>query len=134
MIRQLILVFSLLLLVALNAEARTYIQCAGSASDRAVVNVDGENSTLFMTSGVDDPNEIRVLKKIKQHLETESDIEFLSEDEELLVSVPKTAIGNILSYFKVTLTFLESDYDYELTCYSNVFKSSAIYSGQFFSR
>ena len=122
MIRQLILVLSLLLLVALNAEARTYIQCAGTSSDRAVVNVDGAKSTLFMTSGVDDPNEIRILKKIKIHLENDTNVEFMSEDEELLVSVPKNAIGQILNYFKVTLTFLESDYDYVLTCYSNVFK------------
>ncbi len=121
MIRQLILVLSLLLLVALNAEARTYIQCAGTANDRAVVNLDGDKSTLFMTTGVDDPNEIRILKKIKLHLENESRTEFMSEDEELLISVPNKAIGHILSYFKVTLTFLESDYDYSLTCYSNVF-------------
>lgn len=121
MIRQLILVLGLLLLVTLNAEARTYMQCAGSGSDRAVVNVDGANSTLFMTSGVDDPNEIRILKKIKIHLETETNVDFMSEDEELLISVPKKAIGQILNYFKVTLTFLDSDYDYNLTCYSNVF-------------
>lgn len=121
MIRQIILVLGLLFLVALNAEARTYIQCAGQASDRVVVNIDEPSSTLFMTSGVDDPDEVRVLKKIKLHNETEKNFEYMSSDEEILVTVPKHVVGNILNGFQVILSFLDSDYEYKMSCYSNVF-------------
>lgn len=121
MIRQLIIVLSLLLLVALNAEARTYIQCAGQATDRVVVNIDDSASTFFMTSGIGDPDEIRVLKKIHFHAETEKTFEYITEDEEMMVSVPKHVVGNILNGFQVVLTYLESEYDYSMSCYSNVF-------------
>ncbi|MBH48306.1 MAG: hypothetical protein CME71_09080 [Halobacteriovorax sp.] len=121
MIRQIILVLGLLFLVALNAEARTYIQCAGQASDRVVVNLDDAASTLFMTSGVDDPDEVRVLKKIKLYNETEKSFEYMSVDEEIMVSVPRHVVGNILNGFEVILTFLDSEYEYKMPCYSNVF-------------
>lgn len=121
MIRQLILAFSLLLLVALNAEARTYIQCSGQATDRAVVNINGDASTLFMTSGIGDPDEIRILKNLRLQNETATSFEYLTTDEEILVTVPKHVVGTILNGFEVVLTFVESDYDYSMSCYSNVF-------------
>lgn len=121
MIRQLILALGLLLLVALNAEARTYIQCSGQSTDRAVVNIDGEDSSLFMTSGIGDPDEVRVLKKMRLHNQTESSFEYITTDEDILVTVPKHVVGTILNGFEVVLTFVEAEYDYALFCYSNVF-------------
>ena len=121
MIRQFLLVLGLLILVALNAEARTYIQCSGQASDRTVVNINGEASTLFMTTGVGDPDEVRVLKNLRLHNETETTFEYLTTDEEIQVTVPKNVVGTITNGFQVILTFIEPDFDYILSCFSNVF-------------
>lgn len=45
--------------------ARQYIQCADDQNfDRFVINLDGENSTLFSTSGVHLPQEDYRLEKI----------------------------------------------------------------------
>lgn len=122
MIRQCILALCLLLVVALNADARTYIQCAGAASDRVVVNVNGDASTLFMTSGIGDPDEVRVLKNIKELRKNQTHTEFITLDDEILVTVPNHAIERIVNGFEVALSFLDSDYDYQMSCYSNVFK------------
>lgn len=70
---------------------------------------------------MDDPDEIRVLKKLSFHNETDKNFEYITTDEEIMVSVPKHVVGNILNGFKVVLTYIESEYDYELSCYSNVF-------------
>lgn len=122
MIRQCILALCLLLVIALNAEARTYIQCAGAASDRVVVNINGTASTLFMTSGIGDPDEVRVLKNIKELRKNQTHTEFITLDDEILVTVPNHAIERIVNSFEVVLSFLDSDYDYQMSCYSNVFK------------
>ena len=122
MIRQCILALGLLFLIAFNAKARTYIQCAGSANDRVVVNVDGAASTLFMTTGVGDPDEVRVLKNIRELRVGEKTTEFVTSDDEIVVSVPNAAIGRIINGFEVVLSFVDSDYDYSLSCFSNVFE------------
>lgn len=121
LIRQFILVLGLLLLVALNAEARTYIQCAGTADDRTVINLDGENSTLFMTTGLADPDEIRVLKELIFLQESDAGVEYVTADETLHVLVPKHAVDRIVNGFEVILTFLDADQEYAQSCFSNVF-------------
>jgi hypothetical protein len=60
-----ILVITLLLFTSSLSHARQYIQCAHDNSwDRVVINLQGEKSTLFMTDGVHNPHEIRILKPL----------------------------------------------------------------------
>lgn len=122
MIRQCILALGLLFLIAFNAKARTYIQCAGTANDRVVVNLNGNASTLFMTTGVGDPDEVRVLKNIRELRSSEKFVEYVTTDDEILVTVPRKAVGSIINGFEVILSFVDSDYDYSLSCFSNVFE------------
>jgi hypothetical protein len=119
--------------IQLDASARQYIQCAlPDTWDRAVINLDGENSTFFMTNGVHLPDEIRVLKGI----------ELLSEDSEHTVyqtrqednqrygirekiSIPSPFINIPANSFDVELTIQrESDgYSQRLTldCFSALY-------------
>lgn len=54
-----------LITMAFSAQARQYIQCASLDSwDRSVINLDGDESTLFMTNGVHLPDSVRVLKDL----------------------------------------------------------------------
>ncbi len=114
------------LLLSTAASARQYIQCADSNSwDRTVINLDGENSTLFMTTGVHDPDELRILK----------DLDFVGTDEsfttyktagviEETVVIPNESIGVASSYFEVEITLKNTQNQAQRTrsvgCFSSI--------------
>jgi hypothetical protein len=116
-----------LLITALNASARQYIQCAVSDSfDRAVINLDGENSTLFMTTGVHDPNEIRVLKKLRLDEVTTTHHFYISHDQNSTetLMIPNEIIGEYASSFVVNFNHERNDYQFsrDMYCYSAIYE------------
>lgn len=122
--------FTLLLCVLFSsaASARQYIQCADTHSwDRAVVNLDGENSSLFMTNGVHIPDEVRVLKKLFWVEEVGDKVKYATNEgkviEELLI--PQDVIGKYSSYFEIQMTLSYRDNSYART--KNMACFSAIY-------
>lgn len=118
------------LLLSTSVFARQYIQCADHNNfERAVVNLDGEQSTLFMTNGVHLPDEQRVeiLKGLKQ-VSSNEDVTIFKTSEgnvEDTVTVPTEIIGEYSNYFKVEFTHTRIDSGYsrsrEMICYSALY-------------
>lgn len=112
------------------AHAHQYIQCASTdiySSDRTVINLDGEKSTLFMTTGVNDPNEIRILKSIK-FLRTQGDktlYQSSNHESTETVILPTAIIGKNARNFNVTVELVAADgslrLDSDLVCYSALY-------------
>jgi hypothetical protein len=119
---------SFILLAALfisnNAFARQYIQCGiiGDTSDVAVVNLTTENGgTLFLSSGMENSEDERVLVKIKLD-KIENGKHFykvIDEKGEGLAIVPNEVIGKSSKYFETTLSFAGLTYDY--ACFSAIY-------------
>jgi hypothetical protein len=117
----------ILLTLSTLAFGRQYIQCAHSNSwDRMVINLDGEASTLFLTTGVHDPNELRVLKDL--YLQSEGDDFTVYETRDGAVKeeveIENQYLNRALGYFPVTFTMTKVDTGYsqtfELGCFSSI--------------
>lgn len=113
-----------LMLVSLNSFARQYIQCADNNSwDRAVVNLNGDNSTLFMTNGVHLPDEdrVEVLKKLTFKEKTLSHHIYVTNSLPIIdvVKVPNDFINVYASNFEVVMghTNTNNGYTSERTMY-----------------
>jgi hypothetical protein len=112
------------------AHAHQYIQCSSidpQSSDRAVISLNGVKSTLFMTSGIDDPEEVRVLKSISL-LRVEGDKTlFQAKNDESIETVilPTAIIGKSVNHFALTLNLSSIDGSYkiseEMSCFSSVY-------------
>jgi hypothetical protein len=120
-------IITLLLILSSLAYGRQYIQCATQNTwDRMVINLDGEKSTLFLTTGVHDPNELRILKDL--YLQSTGDDFTVYETRDGLVKeeieIENQYLGRALGYFPVimTMTKLESGYSQtlELGCFSSI--------------
>ena len=119
----------LILLITLSTLAfgRQYIQCAHSNTwDRTVINLDGDQSTLFLTTGVHDPNELRILKDL--YLQSKGDDFTVFETRDGLikeeVEIENQYLDRALDYFPVTFSMTKVDSGYsqtfELGCFSSI--------------
>jgi len=108
------------------ASARQYIQCAHPNSwDRAVINLNGDQSTYFMTTGVHDPDEIRVLKTLE--------LSVLGDDFNVYttstgpvreeITIATEYIDRALGYFPVSLKLIKLDSGYSQTIQMGCFSS-----------
>lgn len=126
---KLMIIFGLLL--SSSAFARQYIQCADSNSfERAVINLNDNQSTLFMTNGVHLPDEQRV-EVLKDLNEVNTDENFTTFETNLgnvqdILKIPTAIIGEFSSYFQVELTHKRIDSGYErsrvMSCYSAIYE------------
>jgi len=114
------------LLLTTAANARQYIQCADSYSwDRTVINLDGEDSTLFMTTGLHDPDELRILKDLEFVAQGESFVTYKTAGliEETVV-IPNEFVGIASNYFQVEIKQRNTQSNYEVTkslgCFSSI--------------
>lgn len=124
--------FTLLILISsTQLFARQYIQCGTTNSwDGAVINLDGENSTLFMTNGVHLPDEDRVdvLKDLHFDHNSETHAVFVTDTEDVqeVVHVPLSVIGKYSQSFAVTMEHirLSDGYSYarEMYCFSAIYE------------
>jgi hypothetical protein len=120
----------LLFLVTSTAFARQYIQCSDLDSwDRAVVNLNGDASTLFMTNGVHlpDDEQINVLKALYFSENTTTHAVFVTDEGSVkdIIKVPLKAIGQYSSYVEVIFAHqnINSGYTYErvMYCFSAIY-------------
>lgn len=110
------------------SHARQYIQCAHPQTwDRMVINLDGEESSLFLTNGVHLPDEMRVLKDLYQQSVGDDFHVYETrlgpvKDE---VIIETQYIDRALSYFPVQfkMTHIERNYSqsFELSCFSSIY-------------
>ena len=111
-----------------SAFARQYIQCDAGSFDRAVINLNGDKSTLFLTNGVHYDDELRILKKL--HFESNDGVVATyatnEGDSKEIVRIPAKAIGIPGDSIKVTLELrsLDSNYGEEvpMSCFSAIYE------------
>jgi hypothetical protein len=101
------LLFVLIALTAATAHARQYIQCSDAQSwDRMVINLDGDDSTLFMTTGLQDPDALNILKPLKLVDVTSSHHFFKTEgDIQELIQITSSDLGVASQYFDIMITY-----------------------------
>lgn len=125
-----ILLCLLALSLYITVEARQYIQCSQIDSfESVVVNLNGEQSTLFLTQGVHLPDGVNVLKSIKK-LEENDEFDIyhsIDQDSAILerIFIPVEIIDTASNYFNIVIEFinLETDFsmDVEYSCFSSIY-------------
>ena len=128
MFKQLALVITIFL--SLETFGRTYIQCRSLTTndDLMVVNLNNNQSTLFLTNGVHRPDEFRMVKNIflTKQGETHSiyTSEVINKTKEIL-EIPHNAIENYNNNFQITLNIEKVDGSIsrvmEFSCFNNIF-------------
>lgn len=112
------------------AEARQYIQCSqvdSDSTDRTVINLDGDRSTLFMTTGADDPDELRILKSIQLISSDTNETIFQSSDAYSIetVKIPTEFIGQASNRVTASLSLQAVDgsirADVDMLCFSAIY-------------
>jgi hypothetical protein len=117
------LIFGLML--STSAFARQYIQCSttGDSTDVMVVNLqdEGKQSTLFLSSGMQNPEDERLLVNIDfdkvDGLHTIFKV--VGEVGSGSVAVPTEVLGKYSNFFIVELNF--ADYSYPYSCFSAIY-------------
>jgi hypothetical protein len=110
-----------LLTFSIPAFSRQYIQCGARDSfNGAVINLDGENSSLFMTNGVHLPDEDRseLLKELVFHSEdSQFQNHITTGDSPIMVSIPQSVIGK----YSRSFTVLFSNSNGVMYCFSAIY-------------
>lgn len=118
------LFLALALSLSSSAFARQYIQCniLGDSTDVAVVNLaTATNGTLFLSSGMQNPEDERILLKISfDKVEKAHHVyKINSEYGEGYVAVPTNMIGKSTNSLKVVIAFAGGESDYG--CFSRIY-------------
>ena len=118
------LILALALSLSTSAFARQYIQCSvmSDSTDVAVVNLTTEmGGTLFLSSGMQNPEDERILVNIEfEKNEGQNHIyKVVNENGQGQVAVPSNVIGKSSNSFIVELTFAEFNFDY--SCFSRIY-------------
>lgn len=121
-------IFLITLLCSQLSFARQYIQCADHHSwDRAVINLDGERSTLFMTNGVHLPDEVRVLKKLNLVEQNEFSVTYATNEGSIIdrVYIPLLVLNRASQSFEVDMEHINTQNNYSQTrqmgCFSSIY-------------
>lgn len=112
------------LLLSNESFARQYIQCSimGDTTDVAVVNLTTEKGgTLFLSSGMQNPEDERILVKIKldQIKDGNHFYKVIDERGEGFAIVPSAIIGKASKFFTVQLAFANLSFEYG--CFSAIY-------------
>ena len=104
--------------------SRQYIQCAvvGESTDVAVVNLQTEDGgTLFLSSGMQNPEDERILVNIKfQMIEGTNHIyKVINENGEGSIAIPSSAIGKSRNDLMIDLVF--SGLTFQYSCFSRIY-------------
>lgn len=118
------LFFLLALSLSTSVFARQYIQCAvvGESTDVAVVNLQTEDGgTLFLSSGMQNPEDERILVNIKfQMIEGTNHIyKVINENGEGSIEIPSSAIGKSRNDLMIDLVF--SGLKFQYSCFSRIY-------------
>ena len=120
-----------LLLSITSVFARQYIQCGVRDSfDGLVINLDGENSTIFMTNGVHlpDPDRVEILKPISLFDITQEYHIYQTQEDRIIeqVKIPNDVIGKYSSNFTILMGHKRANdqyfYEREMYCYSAIYE------------
>ncbi len=113
------------LLLSLNAYSRQYIQCSNLDEinkDVMVVNLETEqDGTLFISSGMENPEDERLLLDIKLK---EINLGFhqyvsVNSNNEAEVTLPSQIINKSSDSFNLELNF--NEYSFKFSCFSRIY-------------
>ena len=112
------------ILISSESFARQYIQCGimGDSTDVAVVNLTTEKGgTLFLSSGMQNPEDERILVKIKldQIKDGNHFYKVIDENGEGFAIIPSAFIGKAAKFFTVQLAFANLNFEYG--CFSALY-------------
>ena len=119
------LVLALALMVSTSSFARQYIQCSipeYDSTDVMVVNLQTETTgTLFLSSGMQNPDDERVLVDIQFEKIENGDHVFkvVHEEAEGRVFIPSFAIGKSVDKVEVDLNFI--GYSFTYSCFARIY-------------
>lgn len=118
------LFFLFALSLSTSVFARQYIQCAvvGESTDVAVVNLQTEDGgTLFLSSGMQNPEDERILVNIKfQMIDGTNHIyKVINENGEGSIEIPSSAIGKSRNDLMIDLVF--SGLKFQYSCFSRIY-------------
>ena len=118
------LILALALSLSTSAFARQYIQCSttSDSTDVAVVNLQTpKGGTVFMSSGMQNPEDERILLNIEfDKIEGKfHNFKVVSDAGDGYVLVSSDAIGKKSDFLYVTVSFLGYTMDY--TCFSRIY-------------
>lgn len=116
------------------AHAHQYIQCASAtdleSTNRTVINLAGKKSTLFMTTGLQDPEEQRILKSIKYIGTNGKNTIYQAQDDFSIetIAIPTALIGKSSNNFFLGLELRRVDGSIviaeELQCFSAIYDNN----------
>jgi len=118
------LIVLLALTLSTSAFARQYIQCSvlGDSTDVAVVNLQTEKGgTLFLSSGMQNPEDERILVNIElDMIEGNNHVyKVVNENGEGQVKVPSEVIGKSSNNLVIDLIF--SGLNFQYSCFSRIY-------------
>ena len=118
------LFFLLALSLSTSVFARQYIQCAvvGESTDVAVVNLQTEDGgTLFLSSGMQNPEDERILVNIKFEMidGTNHIYKVINENGEGSIAIPSSAIGKSRNDLMIDLVI--SGLTFQYSCFSRIY-------------
>jgi hypothetical protein len=118
------IVFAALFLFSQAALARQYIQCSilSDTSDVAVVNLTtSTNGTLFLSSGMENPEDERILLDIELEKKSENKhfFKIINAGAEGFIALPSNVIGKSSDSFVLELSY--GQYDFEYACFSRLY-------------
>lgn len=117
------LVLTFVLLLSTSAFARQYIQCSTvDTTDVMVVNLQtSKGGTLFLSSGMQNPEDERILVNIEfDKVQNAHHIfKVVGEVGEGSVAVPSNVINKSSDFFMVDLMF--ADYNFSYSCFSRIY-------------
>ena len=113
------------LCISSSVYARQYIQCAGAGSDNYVINLNGENSTFFHTTGVHIPGEERTLMPLELFEQNETHHLFVAYHEQakyvLSIANDDIDVAKERLFVKLQSSPGGSIPDRELRCFSAIY-------------
>ncbi len=117
-------VLAIALIAYSSAWARQYIQCSilSETTDVAVVNLEtNKTGTLFLSSGMQNPEEERILFNIEFD-KSENGLDYfkiLNSNTEGSVSVPSEVVGKSSDSLIIHLVYGNLEFDY--SCFSRIY-------------
>lgn len=122
-----IILISIISLISFSVFSRQYIQCAFEDSwNRMVVNLDGDQSTLFLTNGLHLPDARNMLRPLKFENQYSDQTTFRTEGEiyhRLIINNEDLNVAK--SYFTLDILFFDTVKDisekFTVGCFSSVY-------------
>jgi hypothetical protein len=118
------IVFAALFLASQAALARQYIQCSilSDTSDVAVVNLTSSTKgTLFLSSGMENPEDERILVDLELDKKSENKhfFKIINAGAEGFIALPSNVMGKSSESFVLELAYGQFNFDY--ACFSRLY-------------